>query len=264
MFENYLKIAWRNLTKNKLYSFINIFGLAVGIACCVLIMLYVYNEWTYDAFHAKSERIYRAWVLEDYGGDDRYFNTVTPIVLGPTLEQNIPEVEAVARRYRFSDLVKQSEGATAFSESIQLVDPAFFSMFDFELLKGNAESVFSQPNQVVLTPQAAKRYFGDADPLQQSLLIKIGPEFETFTVTGITEKPPANSSIQYQLLIPFDNSRQLFSERAITSWYNVLAETYILLQEGASPKNTEAKFPGMMQQALGADYVEGEYNGRVG
>lgn len=256
MLKNYFKIAFRNLFKHKLYSLINIFGLAVGIACCVLIMLYVNNEWSYDEFHSKSDRIYRAWVHEDYGEGDIYFNTVTPFVLKPTLEQNIPEVESIARRYQFSDLVKPNDQAEAFSESLQLVDPSFLTIFDFELLKGDPQTALSQPNGVVITPEAAKRYFGEANPMQQSLLIKMGNEFEAFTVTGIIEKAPENSSIRYQLLIPFEKGRDLFSERAFTSWFNVSPETYVLLKDDASLQAVEAKFPEMMQQALGPEEYE--------
>ncbi|MGD8748642.1 MAG: ABC transporter permease, partial [Balneolaceae bacterium] len=93
MFKNYFKVAVRNLSQNKLYSVINIFGLAVGIACCILIALYVQNEWSFDEFHSKSGRIYRAWEHEDYGKNEIYFNSLTPLVLKNTLEENIPEVE---------------------------------------------------------------------------------------------------------------------------------------------------------------------------
>lgn len=256
MFKNYFKIAFRNLFKHKVYSAINIFGLAVGITCCMLIMLYINNEWSYDEFHSKSDRIYRAWVQEDYGEGDIYFNTVTPFVLKPTLEENIPEVESVARRLQFADLVKPNEQAEAFSESIQLVDPSMFDIFDFEFLKGDPQTALSQPNQVVLTPEAAKRYFGESDPMQQSLLIKMGSEFEAFTVTGIIENAPENSSIRYQLLIPIEKGRQLFSERAFTNWFSVSPETYVLLKSGASTEAVSSKFPDMMQQALGTEEYE--------
>jgi len=104
MFKNYLKIAFRNLYKQKVHSFINIFGLAVDIACCILIMLFVANEWSFDRFHASSDRLYRAWVHEDYGDDEIYFNTVTPLVLAATLEDHIPEVEATTRFFNFTNL----------------------------------------------------------------------------------------------------------------------------------------------------------------
>ncbi|MTI88450.1 MAG: FtsX-like permease family protein [Balneolaceae bacterium] len=256
MLKNYFKIAVRNLTKYKIYSAINIFGLAIGVACCILISLYVINEWSYDSFHAESDRIYRASVKEDYGEGDIYFNTTTPLVLKPTLEQHIPEIESATRRYLFNDLVKQDEYSESFSEPIQLVDPSFFSIFDFEFLKGDASSVFTSPNQVVLSEPAAKRYFDDEDPIQKSLLIKIGDKFQPFTVTGVIEEAPANSSIQYQILIPFEKGKDMFNPRAYQAWYNVAPETYVLLNKTADYKTVEAKFPAMMRQVLGDEEYE--------
>ncbi len=259
MLKNYIKIALRSLFKQKMYSFINISGLALGVACCALILLYTTNEWSFDEFHSKSDRIYRAWTLEDYGEGDIYFNTVTPFVLKPTLEQSIPEVEQIARRYVFNDLVKRSESDESFSTSIQAVDPEFFSIFDFELLRGDSEQLFSGLNEVVLTPELANQYFEDEDPLQKTLLIMMGGEFQVFTVTGIIEEPPTNSSIQYELLIPMEKAKTILNPNSLLNWYSVTPETYVLLNEQADLPSVKAKFPAMMQQALGEDYNEGEY-----
>jgi len=256
MLKNYFKIAVRYLFKNKVYSLINVFGLAVGIGCCILIALYVHNEWSYDEFHSESDRIYRTWVREDYGDGDVYFNTATPLILKSTLEQNIPEIAAAARRYVFTNLVKRYDGSETQSESIHTVDPDFFRIFDFELIRSEVESIFATPDEVVLTPSCAQRYFGNEDPLQQTMLIRVGEQFEPFTVTGIIEEPPSNSSINYELIIPFSNSGRLFSDRALTSWFNVVTETYVLLDEQADPEAVEAKFPAMMKQVLGDE----EYN----
>lgn len=259
MLKNYIKIALRSLFKQKMYSFINISGLALGVACCALILLYTTNEWSFDKFHSKSDRIYRAWTLEDYGEGDIYFNTVTPFVLKPTLEQSIPEVEQIARRYVFNDLVKRSESDESFSTSIQAVDPEFFSIFDFEILRGDSDQIFSGLNEVVLTSDLANQYFENEDPLQKTLLIMMGGEFQTFTVTGIIEKAPANSSIQYELLIPMEKAKTILNPNSLLNWYSVTPETYVLLNEQADLTSVKAKFPAMMQQALGEDYNEGEY-----
>lgn len=259
MLKNYIKIALRSLFKQKMYSFINISGLALGVACCALILLYTTNEWSFDKFHSKSDRIYRAWTLEDYGEGDIYFNTVTPFVLKPTLEQSIPEVEQIARRYVFNDLVKRSESDESFSTSIQAVDPEFFSIFDFEILRGDSDQLFSGLNEVVLTSDLANQYFENEDPLQKTLLIMMGGEFQAFTVTGIIEKAPANSSIQYELLIPMEKAKTILNPNSLLNWYSVTPETYVLLNEQADLTSVKAKFPAMMQQALGEDYNEGEY-----
>lgn len=259
MLKNYIKIALRSLFKQKMYSFINMSGLALGVACCALILLYTTNEWSFDEFHSKSDRIYRAWTLEDYGEGDIYFNTVTPFVLKPTLEQSIPEVDQIAQRYVFTDLVKRSESDESFSTSIQAVDSEFFSIFDFELLRGDSDQIFSGLNEVILTPELANQYFGNEDPLQKSLLIMMGGQFQAFTVTGIIEKAPANSSIQYELLIPMEKAKTILNPNSLLNWYSVTPETYVLLNEQADLSSVKAKFPAMMQQALGEDYNEGEY-----
>lgn len=254
MFYNYFKIAFRNLLKTPVYSFINIFGLAVGIACCLLIMLYVQNEWSYDTFHSKSDQLYRAWVHEDYGDDEIYFSAVTPVVLAQTLESHIPEVEMVTRRFVFTNLVKLPDQSEAFSETVTMVDPSFLYMFDFQLLKGNSESVFNNPGSVLLTEYMAGQFFGEQNPLQEVLLIRIGDTFENFTVTGVIQDPPPNSSIQYNFLIPFSNVSRFFSENAQTSWFSVSPETFVLLHEQANAELMEPKLASMMQTVLGDRY----------
>ncbi len=254
MLKNYFKIAFRNLLKNKVYSSINIFGLAVGIACCLLIGLYVYNEWSYDEFHSKSDRLYRTWVHEDYGNDEIYFNSVTPFILASTLKNNIPEVEETTRFYNFFNSVKRPDQNESSSETISMVDPAFFEMFDFPVVKGSISSVTETPESVVLTRQAARQFFGKQDPLQQTLSIQIGDVFNDFTVVAVLENPPVNSSIQFEMLIPFSNSPKIFSEGAQASWFNVSTETYVLLQENAQIDALDSKLSSMMTTVLGDRY----------
>lgn len=253
MLKNYFKIAFRNLTKNKVYSSINIFGLSIGIACCLLILLYLTNEFSYDRFHENSDRIYRTWEYEDYGDGSIYWNTVTPLRLKETIEANIPEAEMVVRRYVYNNLVKSSDEAEGFSEPVQLVDPEFFQMFDFRLIKGDLSSVFAQPSNVVLTPNSADRFFGTQDVMGKTLLIKINDEFHPFTVSGILQNAPINSSIEYELLIPMENGRQLFSPGAYESWFSVVAETYVQLSESALLTDTKAKLEAMMRASLGEE-----------
>lgn len=253
MLKNYIKIAFRNLFKNKTYSSINIFGLSIGVACCLLILLYLTNEFSYDKFHENSDRIYRAWVHEDYGDGSIYWNTVTPLRLKETISGNIPEAESIARRFVYTDLVKSDEQSEGFSEPIQLVDSEFFTMFDFELLKGTPESVFAQTSNVVLTPTSAERFFGSEDVMGRTLLVKINDQFEPFTVSGIIEDYPTNSSITYELLIPMENGRKLFSDRAYTSWFSVVAETYVQLDKNTEVSATREKLIAMMQEILGEE-----------
>ena len=259
MFKNYFKIAFRNLHKHKIYSFINIFGLAIGITSCVLIALYVGNEWSYDTFHKDQDRLYRGWVLEDWGDGDIYFNTTSPIILKPTLEENIPDIEQSTRFASLSNLVKRDDDSEALSQSIQMVDPEFFSMFDFKLLKGKPGQIFTQPNEIVITEEVAQQYFGDEDPYQKSLIIRLRDNFEAFTITGVIERTPSNSSIQYNILVPFAKSRSVFSEGAHTGWFSVAPETYIKLKASSDQAEVEEKMIVMMKQVLGDRYEESKY-----
>jgi len=254
MLKNYFKIAFRNLFKNKVYSFINIFGLAVGIACCMLIGLYVYNEWSYDEFHSKSDRLYRAWVHEDYGNDEIYFNAVTPVILASTLENNIPEIEETTRFMNFSNLVKRPDQAESVSETITMADPEFFEMFDFEVIRGEAASVKDDPGTVVLSERTARQFFGEEDPIQKSLSIQVGDTFDDFTVVAVTEDPPLNSSIKFNILIPFSNDTKIYNEGALTSWFNVSVETYVLLSENSQMDEIDDKMQSMMVTELGNRY----------
>lgn len=259
MLKNYIKTAFRNLHKHKIYSSINVFGLALGITSCILIMLYVNNEWSYDKFHSDSDRIHRAWVLEDYGEGDVYFNTTSPIILKPTLEANIPEVEQVARYASLGDQVKRTDQSESFSESIQMVDTEFFSMFDFKLLRGDKEQLFAQTNEVVISPEVSERYFGSEDPLQKTILIRLDGTFEAYTVTGVLEEAPINSSIQYNMLIPFSKSATVYSPGAQTGWFSVIPETYVKLREGVSSADLDGKLLAMMKQVLGDRYSRSNY-----
>ena len=132
MIRNYLKVAMRYLLRNKGYTAINILGLAIGIACCLLIMLFVRSEWSYDKFHTKSDRIYRAWVKEHYEDQDDIIDITTPLPLAGALQSSFAEVESTCRVFNLNTLAKT--GDQSFSEDIRMVDSSFFRIFDFTLI----------------------------------------------------------------------------------------------------------------------------------
>jgi putative ABC transport system permease protein len=152
MIKNYFKVALRYLLRYKGYTLINILGLSTGIACCILIMLFVRSEFSYDRFHTRSARIARAWVDEKAEGKD-FINTVTPIPMGPALEKNIPGIEAACRIYRFSTNIKLND--KEFSGSVHMVDPSLFRIFDFPLLRGSVQAPFPSDHSVILTSSIA-------------------------------------------------------------------------------------------------------------
>ncbi|MES2328931.1 MAG: ABC transporter permease [Bacteroidota bacterium] len=258
MLKTNLKIALRFLGRYKEYTVINIAGLAVGIACCILIMLFVRSEWSYDNFHKKANRIHRAW-LEEVEEGKVFTNTVTPIPLGPVMKNNLPDVETFCRVNNGSALVQYNN--TKFNETITMVDSNFFSVFDFSLAKGSANNFMSSANAVVLTEPVAKKYFGNDDPIGKSISIQLATENVLFTVAAVAKKAPLESSIQFDVLIPFANAHYLYNPRQITAaWHSVYGETYLVLKDNTAIAATEAKFPAMVKQIMGNDYKAGTYN----
>ena len=256
MFKNYLKVALRYLLRYKSYTAINIFGLAVGITACILIMLFVRSEFSYDTFHSKSGRLYRAWQHEKYQGED-FISTVTPLPMGAALQANYAEIENNCRIYSFSPVVKVNNNS--FSEDIRMVDSTFFQLFDFKLIEGNRNNPFPSGSSVILTPETAKKYFGNSNAVGKNIEIQLGDEKILFTVSGIVEKAPEESSIKYKVLIPYSNAKYMFRPGLFTSWTNVFNETYVLLKKDVNASALEKKFPGMMKQVLGEDYKEGGF-----
>ncbi len=258
MFSNYLKVALRYLLRNKGYSIINILGLAIGITCCVLVMLFVRSEWSYDRFHTNVSRIYRVWLHENYDGYS-FTNTLTPIPLGPTLHANIPDIESSCRVNMFNTLVQY--GSNHFNETVGMVDSNFFQVFDFGLVKGNRQDVFPNTRSLVVSEKMAQKYFGKEEAIGKNLDLQLGTEKVLFTVTAVAKRPPNESSIQFDMLIPHSNDHLLYTERQrLRGWTQVYEETYVLLKPGIEGTTTERKFPSLVKQIAGENYKEGEYN----
>jgi putative ABC transport system permease protein len=256
MFRNYLKVATRYLLRYKSYTVINLSGLAVGITACILIMLFVKSEFSYDKFHNNSGRLYRAWQHEKYEGQD-FINTVTPLPMGAAIQANYPEVENNCRVYSVNPNVKIDNNT--FTEDVRMVDSTFFQLFDFTLIDGNRNNPFPTSNSAILTEELAKKYFGNQNPIGRNFEMQLGDDKVLFSVSGIVKKAPEESSIKYKMLIPFSNAKYLFRPGLFTSWTNVYGETYILLKKGVNASALEKKFPGMVKQALGEDYKEGAF-----
>ena len=257
MVKNYLVIAFRSIWRSKFHSLINVLGLGVGIACCLLIALYLKDEWTFDAFHSKADNIYRAYVKEDWGENQQFFNTVTPYPLGGTLKENFEEIQYAVRiqPLRTEVLVNDQQ----FNERLLVADPHFFDVFDFPMIKGHAPSLEAM-NDIVLSRATATKYFGDADPINKVITVRIADTNESFTVKAVAENVPLNSGIQFDLLISGLNLKKLVSERALTSgWFNVTPETYILLRPPSDVAALEKKFPALFKTILGDDYTKSKY-----
>ena len=257
MIKNYLKVAMRYLLRNKGYTSINILGLAIGITCCILIMMFVRSEFSYDKFHSKSDRIYRAWVVEHYDDQDDIIDINTPLPLAGALQGSFGEVESTCRVFNLNSLVKT--GGQSFNEDIRMVDSTFFKVFDFALLQGDRENPFPTSNSILLTENIAKKYFGKENAIGKNIELQLSNEKVLFSISGIVKAAPEESSIKFNALIPFSNSKYIFSARAMQAWFSISPETYVLLRENTDPGKLEKKLPSMVKQHLGEDYKEGGY-----
>src|ERR1041385_1289518 len=197
MLKNYLKIAFRALVRSKVHTAINIIGLSLGIATCILITLFVRDEWTFDKFHSKAERIYRVYAREDWGENQHFESANTPCPLGPALKDNLPEVEYQVRLNNTGTQVKV--GDNIYTETLSVLGKDFFRVFDFKLLKGSRETVLEKQDNIILTEKTAQKYFGEADPIGKTISIQLNDKFEEFNVAAVAENIPSNSSISFSL-----------------------------------------------------------------
>jgi len=243
MFKNYLKIAIRNLIKQKIFSTINILGLAVGLTGAILIFLFVRNELSYDRFHENTERLYRVYVTfhKEDGSIDSTFRGVT-MPMAPVMEEYFPEITHSIRVY-FNYLTVRTEGKL-FSEKVTQVDKSFFQAFSFPLITGHPNSVFSQGNSMVLTENHARKYFGDVNPIGKTLTLISGQEQSDFVVTGVSAQPPSNSTTTFDILIDIESGNRLqLNKRWQDNWGGFGWQTYVLLNNKNSVGNVLDKFP---------------------
>jgi putative ABC transport system permease protein len=247
--KNYIKIAFRNLFRKKLYSFLNITGLSIGFACSFLILFYIQDELSYDRFHDKADRIYR--VEADLSTTERSLKAATSAnPLGPMLQADFPEVEAHVRFSSYGQQKILQYGETMFYEEKFLwVDANLFEVFTFPLLKGDPSQALIRPNTVVITEEMALKYFGDEDPMGKSLRVNNDSLYE---VTGVLKHIPKTSHIRPDFLASIATLNLKPSGNAIR---DLLMEinyyTFLLLNEGADVPGLEQKFVGFIDKTIG-------------
>ncbi|MDR8393445.1 ABC transporter permease [Aliifodinibius sp. S!AR15-10] len=250
MLKNYIKIAFRNLLKERGYAFINITGLAVGLATCIIILLYVTHELSYDEYNEKSDRIFR--IATDFEFEDNSFEIATvPTQMGPTLERDFPEVERAVRfRDRGSFLVRSTESnSNRREEDIIYVDAGFFDLFTLPMIYGNPETALTDPYTVVITASAAERHFGTPDAVGKTLILS---DEDTYTITGIIEDIPEASHFHYDFLL----SMKGLEGASEQNWWSFNFHTYLLLREGTDPEAFEEKF-----ESFKKNYMETQLKG---
>lgn len=237
MFENYLKITIRNLRKHKAYTSINITGLTIGIACFLLIMLFVQHELSYDRFHHKADRVYR--VIAEYPEREQSLAAVSA-PLASLLTETYPEILQAARLSKGWPEVAVNQGKNKFYESrFYFAEPALFDLLDLALLRGDPHEVLSRPYQIVLPEKTARKYFGDVDPVGSILSVRASNNEYEFTVSGVLEDIPSNSHLQVDFLA-FYATLYKIPNRHPDDWRSG-AYTYVLLGEGESPHELEQK-----------------------
>lgn len=251
MLKNYFKIALRNLTRNKSYAFINIFGLAIGLTCTVLIGLYVLQEFSYDGFHENKDRIYR--VVESYNSDneERWYAT-TFSALAPTLLQEYPSIKRATHIYPTNALITNSNNAKYQEESIIYADSSFFEMFSFQLASGNPETVLDKPLTVVITERTAIKLFGSTEVLGKNIVFNDQRGAFDFEITGVAENPPANSHIQFEYVLSYESLKQT-RVWEYNKWYYPPMYTYVELNTNESLSDLRAAFPDFQRKYVGSE-----------
>lgn len=261
MFTNYLKTAFRSLRKQGGYTLINLFGLALGLACCLLIMLYVVDEWSFDRYHTKADRIYRLNIDIKFGGNSMNM-AVTPDPVGPTLKQDYPQVEQFVRLHQRGTYPVKRAGTinTLREENITFADSTLFDVFTLPLISGDPRRALTQPYTVVISEAAARRHFGNQDPVGQTLVF----DKQDYKVTGLMRDMPTNTHFHADFFLSMASDDYPWGQ-----WLSNNHHTYIVLKPGTDPdafaKNLDVvteKYAGpQFQAAIGSSFSQFKQSG---
>jgi len=253
MLKNYVTVALRNLRRYKTYSFINISGLALGMACCILISLYVQYELSYDNFHEKADQIYRL--------ADPFSAAISSAPLPVALQKEIPEIRNFVRIYaskiwRDKELVSSTD-KQFYTNRFFLADPSLFEIFTFPFIKGNPKTALSDLRSIVMTEEMAVKFFGDEEPLGKVLTFE--NRFD-FIVTGVIKNIPSNAHFYFDFVAPLENNTDFNSnETWHTMWDNSAFVTYFLLPENYDVKQIEEKIPEIIEKNTGREYKSSHF-----
>jgi len=239
------------LLKHKAYSAINIIGLSIGLACSILILLFVKNELSFDHFHADKHNIYRVNIIEEQSGE-MTSSAITTAAVGPSMLEEFTEVKAMVRLSNPDDGFFTWQNKHFFTSQVSHADSSFFSVFSFKLLSGNPENVLSEPNTVVLSRKLAEQIFGERNPVGEFIRFN---NKDHLLITGVSENPPVNSTIQFNALISFST---LYNQPDVfLDWdggWNYI--TYVKVSENTNLKTLEAKFPDFLEKHINYKYKQ--------
>ncbi len=253
LFWNFVKIVLRKIKRQKGYSFINITGLAIGMACCILMVLYIHSELSFDAFHEHADRIYALGVQSER---ERYEfrGTASNATAAEVLQNEYPEIDEAVRYGYKPETSFTYEGKRFTMDSVKYADENVFKVFTWPMIKGDPNSALSAPHTIVITEKIAGQCFGEVDPIGK--ILKFSEE-ETFVVTGVVKDVPDNSWIDFDALCSFKTlyTREAL-KRILTDWLSHNFNTYLLLKEGVQPGDLEKKFPALLERFAGDDMRE--------
>ena len=243
MLINYFKIALRNLLKFKAYSFINILGLAIGVAACIMILLFINDELSYDRYNKNADRIFRVHLKGSIMGKE--INTaLSPAPLGETFVKDFPEVAQYTRIIPTANMLIRYKENVFNETKFFWADSTLFEVFTMPFIKGNPGTALSQPHSVVLTETLAKKYFGSEDPIDKIMNFEDGTPY---TVKGVIKDCPPNSHLHYDMFASMSSTNM----GKDPYWVNMNFYTYIVLKQGTSQKDLENKLPGFVKKYVG-------------
>ena len=256
MIKNYFVVAIRNLMRHKLYTSINVLGLAIGLACGILILLYIQQEFSVDRTHTLSDRIYKV-IREERGSTQTTYGSGTSGGLGPVLKETFPEVETTVRIWRWTVPAQYGERQSQYL--LALIDDNFLDVFDFPLIKGDSETAFRTPYSVIITDDMAQHLFGDIDPMGKTFSIDSHSFPGEYTVTGIVKAPPQASNLYFEILTttipPVEETQDVWTLwRPTQSWRPV--NTYVLLKAGQNAETLQTKMQPLIEQYMGDEVAE--------
>ncbi|MCK4417204.1 MAG: ABC transporter permease, partial [Candidatus Latescibacteria bacterium] len=216
MFKNYLTIAVRNLVRHKVHSLINLSGLAIGMACCILIMLYVQYEFSYDRYHENVQQIYRV-IGEGKIGDEISQGAQMPGPLAPALLNDFPEIISATRIKNVENVLISYGEKRFYEERAFFADPSIFEVFSFALIKGNPKTALQEPYSIIITEEMAEKHLGDDDPMGE--IISYDNKYD-FKITGVLQNIPRNSHFRFDFLASLACANDLFGKGYLESWWN--------------------------------------------
>jgi len=238
MISNFFKIAFRHLLRNKVFTFINLTGLTLGMTCALFAILFVKDEMSYDRWHSNASRLYRLTTLITHTNDGtQQFVATTGQVQGPAFKSAIPEIADYVRILGTDGINLTGNNKSLAVKNIY-ADSNFFSMFSFPLVSGNAKTALTDPRSIVLSENTAMKFFGTTDIVGKMLAIEESRGMENLVVTGVAKNSPSNSSIQFDVVVPFSYLQLSFKD---DNWLNQYLTTFILLEPGANTNTVEQK-----------------------